>query len=266
MLNQIKQMKDSITDFTAYPEFIKQSAGKVIKYIFIIWLVIGTLRLAEPLITFYSNVATFQTKLVQRQIQQLPDFKLAHGELEVYAQMPIIKNEKGLILVVDTTGHINESILNGYSKGYYLSKYKIVNKRSDVESHIIDFKSFKYFTITKDKVINWVPYFKWLSPTWYLFLMLCYLIAKLLTASILALLGLIMIRIQKASLSYSDMFIITVYSMSLPLILQLAKDVLFTKGIPYFGVIYYVLIGIYMWNAIKTVNIEEPIPLDSVIE
>ncbi|HWP97744.1 MAG TPA: DUF1189 domain-containing protein [Syntrophomonadaceae bacterium] len=258
-MNLFKSMKDSIISLQAYPEFLKQSSGQIVKYWFLAWLLLGTLWLVYPIITLIQGIGEFQNYCSK----QMPDFKLENGELEVYAQMPIISKDDDNILIVDTTGQTSDSILNGYKQGVFISKTKMVNKKSEFETQVTDFQSLKQFTITKADAIKWLPLLNWASLFVYVFGIIYYLLAKLMTALFVGLAGLIMCAIQKISLSFNETFTLAVYVLTLPLLLQILNGI--AGGIPFFGLVYYIVIALYLWNVIKAVG-KARIPIDPISE
>jgi hypothetical protein len=78
-------------------------------------------------------------------------------------------------------------VLNEYSSGLLNTRYETYNKKNGIETQEFDYQGLKQFTITKDTVMNWMPFLKWSIPITYVFGLVYFLIAILITASLFAL-------------------------------------------------------------------------------
>jgi len=91
----------SISDPGAYPELIQKTTGKCMLYLILLVLLFGTPVLLKMSYSYNQGIDS----LVVAAEKEVPDFQFANGELEVYADMPIIiDGEAEQVIIIDTTG------------------------------------------------------------------------------------------------------------------------------------------------------------------
>jgi len=124
---------------------------------------------------------------------------------------------------------------------------------------VFNFFDVKEFKMSKADAVNWAPYLKWGTPIIIFFGLSYFILGKLLNALLLSLIGLALCRVKKVALSYSGVFNIMVYVLTLPTIIQVLKGYILPR-FPYFGLLYYIIIGIYLWKAVKATKEEAEPP------
>lgn len=240
----------SISDPGAYPELIRKTTGKSIVYLVLLVLLFGTPVLVQLAWTYNQGVDT----LITAAEKDVPDFTFANGELDVKGDMPIkVEGDQGSIIVIDTTGSTDASILDDYPSGVFISRYQLVNKESGLKTETMEFRELRQFSFDKQEVMSWIPALKIL----WVFLLLggwaFMLAAKLFALLIISLLTLLLGSIQKISLNFDQSLRITAHALTAPIIFQACKDLVYDQ-LPLAGLIYYGMLLVYLWLAIKAVK------------
>lgn len=180
-----------------------------------------------------------------------PDFSFVNGEVKVNAPMPyVISRSKSNLLVVDTSGKINENVLKDYSKGIFIGKNKLVNKQSLIEVRSYDLTGFKEISFTKADVVKAVPWMKWFNIVFVFCMFMYVIISNLFAALLICICGWITSKILKMKILFADIYKISIYTLSLPLLLELGKDLL-KVNIPFFDLFFYIIAFIYMVRVLK---------------
>ncbi len=233
-----------------YEELINQTQGKVISYLLLLTF-ITSLLFGIKLAFLWNGIVD---SMASNFAQMAPEFVFADGGLTVNAPMPyIIEKTKDQILVVDTTGKTDETILKDYRNGLFIGKNKIINKKNELETSYYDLSSVKGVTVTKSTALKYIPWLKWFNVFIIMFMFIYEIIANLIAAFFLSLGGWLTGRIMNCRLIFSDLYKIGIYALTLPLLLELTRDILALK-IPYFKFGFYVVAMIYVIVALRTIK------------
>jgi hypothetical protein len=253
----IGDLKDSIGKFSAYREFSKRTVGRGICYLLLVVLILGSIVLVKTSVSFNSSV----NQLGKVFAQQVPEFTLKNGVLDVNATMPIIiKNDgENSIVVIDTTGQSGISALNGYESGVLIEKTRMVQKKNAAQTETIEYSQLQGLTLTKSQLQTWLPKLKLIDIAIYLFGMIYFILSKLATMVILGAIGLMIASLQKVKLEFQQTMTIAAYALTVPLIFQ-TLDRLFLHDVTTWPV-YYLLAAVYLCLAIRSCK-EEPKLLD----
>lgn len=239
----------SISDPGAYPELIRKTTGKSIVYLLLLVLLFGTPVLVQVAWTYNQGIDT----LITAAQEEVPDFTFANGELDVKGDMPIKFEDNGAMIVIDTSGSTDASILDDYQSGVFISRNQLVNKESGLKTETMQFSELRQFSFDKQEVMSWIPALKIL----WVFLLLggwaFMIIAKLFALLMISLLTLLLGSIQKISLTFDQSLRITAHAMTAPIIFQACKDLVYDQ-LPLAGLIYYGMLVVYLWLAIKAVK------------
>lgn len=245
-----RRIKDSFTNFEMYNEIAFQRKGQTLKYflvLFTLLFILGSLRMV-----YDFNIWSKAMIGVAR--DKIPEFEFANGELKVEGQQPIvIEGENNTVLIVDTTGKTSDSELDKYNEGVYISRDMLVAKQN-FESRVIRFSNFKNFNLDKNKLIGLLPLLKWMILPIGAVLYIFALVWALITTAILAAIGSFMVKTQiKDKIDFTKLWNISVYALTLPWILDTAKNLLF-PNLPFFLIIKWAAALIILNKAIEAVN------------
>lgn len=255
-LGFFKNMSDSAINFSQYRRFSNQPRGRVIAYLLLIVLVLGTPVLLSLAYDFNRDMNSWISDFSKT----APEFVLKNGELSVSGELPLViekevEDEKSII-VVDTSGQTDESILKDYQSGIFISKTKAVYKQNLVETQEYHFAGFKGAEIQKADVEKALSYMKLVSILIVLFGLIYFFLAKLCTAALLGLVCLLFSRFLNAGLKYGQAFNITVYALTIPTLFQ-ALQTIIAPGFAYGWSIYYTIALLYLWFAVRNIRIQQ---------
>jgi len=242
------QFVSSIIKTGQYEELIQRSTGKAVLYLLLLTFIV-TLAYGINIAIYWNNSVDEMTNAFVNG----PQFLLADGVLEVKAPMPyVISNSKDVIKIVDTSGKTDENILRGHKYGFFIGKDKAVLKLNEVESQTYnydDLRMAKGDTVTKAMMIEVFPRLKWLNVLIVLGLFIYDFLANLTAALILSLGGLLTSMIINHRIMFNDLYKISIYALTLPLVLELAKE-LAGIDIPYFKLSFYSIAITYVVMAL----------------
>lgn len=253
-----QQVIASFTNFDSYKVVAFQRSGRTLKYFFLLFtlvFILGSIRIA------YDMTASFSEALNTVK-ENLPEFSLKNGELNVEGPQPIILGgENNTALVIDTTGKTNETILDNYNEGVFISKHELFTKQN-YQVKKINFSAFKTVTLNKEKLVQWLPVLKWLIIILGLIGYLFSLVWALMTTALLAMLGTFMVKqAVRSKINFSKLWNIAVYAMTLPWILEMVKNLIY-PGLPIFFAIKWGTAIFIMYKAVEAVsdNLIEELP------
>lgn len=120
------KLKNSITNPKTYNEFLKESTGRAVVYLLLLCLIFGGINAIRNVYDFNKGVLMVLNDFKEN----IPNFVLANGELNVAGQMPIIINDGGpSVIIIDTSGKTAETVLDNYDSATLITKRKIQCKR-----------------------------------------------------------------------------------------------------------------------------------------
>ncbi|MCL4441490.1 MAG: DUF1189 domain-containing protein [Firmicutes bacterium] len=252
-----RQIKDSFTNFSSYRDVAGQKTGKTIKYFFILFTIIFIVWLIQFAYTFNNGTAEFVSTIKEK----IPEFRLANGQLNVDAPQPLlVDGGNGSVLIIDTTGQTDESVLDKYNEGVFISRDKLINKQN-IEKKEISFADLKQVTLDKQKLLSFLPLFKWLLVIIAVFAYVFGSAWVVITLVIMGLIGLFINGTMKGGLRFGHTWNIAVYALTLPWLLETFKDLVY-PAIPYFWAIKWGLALFLLYKGIEAANkpvvIEEP--------
>ncbi len=228
----------------------KQPLGRAFLYLFVIVLVFGLICSALFVVDYNRSVSDILVMFNEK----APDFTFDQGELKATGKMPVvIEQSKDMIVIVDTTGKTDISALDKYETGVLITKNKMIDKKSKVEQRVYLFDSYKDWKFTKADVARWLPLLRWFSVGIVFFTVAGLFVLKLIDALILAVIGLLMYSIMKVKLTFGDLYKLSLYYLTLPIVVHTVLIVT-RVGIPSFTFIYYLIALVYLFGAAKTLK------------
>ncbi|RBW71047.1 DUF1189 domain-containing protein [Bacillus taeanensis] len=243
-LNFFTKLWYSMTQFSKYPDMIKQGIGKAFLYLVLLTLTLGTVH---AVITGY-NVSQMIRGFNELVKQELPAFTLQNGELSVEGEMPMVLEEtQSSLFMIDVTGEISSDVLDQYEEGALVLKDRVIMKESSYEKREFTFNELE-INLTKEDIVTWLPYLEWLGAAAGIFMFFFFFIGKMSSALVISVMSLIFRAIEKASLSFGGLYSMAIYALTLPVILDVLLSI-FWYGTPWY--LYYGIVFLYMWFGIK---------------
>lgn len=239
----------SISKMDFYVTVAKESAGKAFKYLVLFCFLLGAISSITAVVDFFDVISESEEYLTK----QIPDFSFENGELHVEGQMPIVANSDDTVLIVDTSGELDESSLDGYNKGIFISKTYIVSKKNVMQKERIDFAELGALSFTKSSLIAFLPTLKILGFLLPIFIIMGTIIGKLIGSLFVSIITAIVASVKKVNLSYGQTYAIGIYAMTLPSIIKFVANLL-SITLPLFFVIYYGIVIFYTINAFSRIQ------------
>jgi len=239
----------SISGFSKYRNFLRQSTGKAVVYLLLISLVLGVITLV-PEVNLYNKT---MDELIANFDSKIPDFSFVDGKLEVKGTMPIIIDNGGAVIIIDTSPNA-EDILVNYDMVVLITSEKIIQKNY-VDKTETNLSNLQGLVLTRDTIKQTLPIMKPLGIVIFIFAGIFYVCGKFISALIVSLIGLIINSAKSTHLSYRSIFKISVYSLTLPLLLYTLLKLL-PVAIPYLSFLFYIIASVYVWGAINTIKKE----------
>ena len=241
----------SFFDFPAYKEFLVDGLGKSMLYIFLVTLIFSTITSINTINTFISETSSIESKFVQ----SAPNFELKNGLLTVDSKEPIYYKHEGEILIVDTSGKTNKTILNTYSDGMYINSDEFILRQNYKTIQSFKFTDFSGINATNQTIQYMLHVSKIIFPVMLLILnpIISFLMNLVSGFLILGPLSMNIGSLMGIKLKYSKACILSFYAMTLPLLLESLVDI---AGITSseFIIIFYVIALIYCWLAINEIK------------
>jgi hypothetical protein len=233
----------SVQGIKHYETILKEAAGKAVLYLLFISLLLGAIGAIRGSIEVTLGISTF----IKVYNDECPNFELKNGELSVDGNMPIVLLEdEDNYIVIDTTNNTNVDVLASHSKGILILKDKIIQKKNEVQTQVIDFNSFQGGTINKNIVNRYLPYANAIIPFIFLGSVLWYFFGGLLSSLFLALLALILNGIFKTKLNYGQLYSLSIYALTTPLIIDTLFKILNLEHFNFYWLVYHVIAYIYI--------------------
>ena len=258
-MNFFYQVKESVIDFKFYKNIKDNRFGRTFLYMFLLLLIVYTMLTARNFFYIKNTMEQASFDLSNN----VPNFELTNGRFSFEGQMPyyFLNNDFG-VFAVDTTGQLNESVLQHTTNGMLIMEDRVLVK-SNLQLQSIKFSDFKESTFTKQDLVEMLPNFTWLAlicmVVWFAFV----ISGHLLYAVFLALIGLVISSGYKADLKFRHTLNFSIYALTLPVLLDLLVDI---PGLPIpkvsFFMVYTAVAIVYMLFAVKSYSEEMHSHLD----
>lgn len=256
----------SFFNFKAYKNFLSQGLLKALFYLFIVSTIFSTLGNINTLGTLNDDI----TRLENKYVKEAPEFDLKSGVLSIHSKEPVIYKYDGEspilnvlikdftigdVLIADTNGTTDVSSLDNYESGTYINSTSIYAKRNGSIIASINFSENTSLTLNKDILKSSFSLLKEaftlslliVSP---IFTFICNLVAIFI---IIGPMTLIFSKKSEEKLGYIQCCIISMYSVTLPIVLESLATItnLYSSE---FTFIFYIISFIYSSLAVKNLG------------
>lgn len=243
----------SITSFSKYRLFLKQSAGRVVAYL----LLLSVLSTLGTCIEVYSIVNQTGDEIIARVREEFPDFRLENGQLEVYAEMPIIIDGSPPVVIDTRPGIDAEDILYQYDNAILITRDKYIVKsylrRQELSWSMVNFGG----PMTRGNFAEIVENFRMiLNIVLVIASVIIFIIiiaGNFINALIVSVLGAIFNAARGTGLSYRNILKISIYSMTLPLTVGAVLK-MFRISVPFWYVFFLAVCSVYILGAINVIK------------
>ena len=248
---EITSFYRSIIDIKAYSEFRTRPAGRAFLYLLLLTLVLGGISAVRLAVEMNAVIASATASIKKN----IPDFRLDKNGIKVNAPMPYVKElDKDFILAIDTTGKTDKEIFRGRGQGVLITASRIIYKENELKITDYDIKSLGgVISLSKGDIERYLSYAWVIIVITLPFYLIFFYAAKLFSALIVAVLGLIINSVLKTGVSFEDLFKLSIYALTAPIILKIAVE--FTSyPVPYFFLVYYGVGLLYLWLALRRIS------------
>ncbi len=236
----------------AYADLARRSTGRALVYL----LALSLLCAAITAVPLSREINDSLLEAGNKFGSEFPDFVFTPEGFKVKGRLPMISAEdRDFVWVFDPSGKTDESILDDYQKGVYLSNEGVLYKKSEYETRHYSLDSLKeYAPITKKDVERWISYY-WVLTAFIVFFFISFSVtAKIFSALVVSVLGIIAGALTKRRASFDILFRLALYALTLPIIIKTAASVA-KIDIPWFFVIYYGVALFYLHRGAATVPV-----------
>lgn len=249
-MNFFRRFLNSIINFNSYAYFIRQTAGKAVLYLFLVSLFFGIVITIRPVVFINTELPS----ILDRIAEEIPDFTLENGILDIQGEMPLMLGSESYPIIIDTTGKSDESALDEYASGVFISATEMVQKSPET-FHVTPFKDIRTFRITKETLLDMLPLIRVMGIVVAFLLALFFIVVRFLSAVILSIAGLFAANIKGLRLRFRDVFKLSAYALTLPTLLAV---LLMMTGLQlkYFNLIYLSIGFLYIWNGLGIIRRE----------
>jgi maltodextrin utilization protein YvdJ len=211
----LRDFINSIKSISAYEEFKKKKLTKVLLYLLIFSLFTGFF-FASAFQTRYSEIITL---IPENYDSKFPDFKIENGELTTDKSEKVVIEKNKVAIIFDTSSSADENALYEYKKGALLLKDRVVIKTSrfgKMEKKWIDIIN---GNLNKEKVREYLGIIPSMLVLLTVFSMVGLVLLNVILSLFIALIFTLVKRFWKKKLSFSEVFKMTVHSLTLPMVL-----------------------------------------------
>lgn len=255
-MNIFKEMVLSVYSYGSYKEFLNNKKGKVFGFGVMLMIIYFAVTMMIPALVnvFAPNGALHQI------MASIPDFELKNGELWVDDVIEI--DESDMYICVDTDPDYvfydadeMAPALREYTSAILIDSEKIIVKSNGQVQGL-------YFSdlgadLTKDDLAGVMPVL-YVGFVFGMFIAFVFVTALFFFGVLfVALLGMIVASSLKYQLSFGQLYLLGVYSRTLPLIIKAIVKFL-PFNIPFFWVINFGLSVLILFLAIKKMKEEQP--------
>lgn len=263
-MNIFKEMAFSVYSFKSYKEFLQNKKSKVFGFGLMLMLIYFAITTLIP-----SAVSGIRTGGLTKKIEEnVPDFELKNGILQV--EDIIDHEEGGSIIYIDTDpayyfydADEMQEYLYEYSTAILMDSEKAIVKSNGRVQGL--YFSDLNFDFSKNDLLKCVPY---MYAAWALCMVIAYIwVTALFFFGVLfvALLGMIVASCMKYQLTFGQLYLLGIYSRTLPLLIKALLSFL-PFNIPFFFIINFGISLLYIGCAIqkmKEQQLQQPLQFTS---
>ncbi len=238
----------SVAGFDKYRHFLRQRPGKAVVYLLLLSLILGV----AGLIPFVLDINKMLNEFIAGFDKLVPDFTFENGKLSVEGKMPIKLGEGSSTIIIDTTGGTDESVLDDYDSAVLITSDRMIQK-TYANKQVTNFDLMQGMRIDRESVKRILPVLKSVPVIVLIFGAFFFILAKFISALIVSLIGLIINAARGTGLPFGDIFKISVYSLTLPLLLGTLIN-LAGVAVPFLSLIFYLIAVVYVWGALNAIK------------
>lgn len=253
-MNFIKRFYKSLYDFDKFDEMINQGFFKAALNVFVLSVLV-VIILTAPFLPEYFKLGGI-TGAINRYI---PDFSIENGILEtdkIYKR----EFEKLSIIIIDTKNVHTEQELVSYESGIIVTKDKIIIKSFSGDTINQSYNIYESVGIVnKNSIIKFVPIVKFYIGAVFIMLLGFLFLQHMFYSFIFALAANLINLYVKTKLKLPDIFKLTCYAISMPVLLKniiTALNLTINTQIGFYmpAIVYFGLVCSYCYFVLKAIK------------
>lgn len=263
-MNIFKEMALSIYSYKSYKEFLNNKKSKVFLFGIVLMLIYFAVTMLIPFAKFQIRTGDIGALLDEN----IPDFKLANGELWVE---DVIEYDEGSAYVcIDTDPEYvfydaseMEEYLYSYANVILMDSEKMILKSSGQVQGF--YFSDVDFECDKDDWMGWVPFINFIILLFMVFAYIWMCALFFFGVLFVALLGMIAASCMKYQITFGQLYLLGIYSRTLPLLIKALISFL-PFNIPFFVIINFgisVFIIVRAIQSLKEQQLNKPLEFTS---
>ncbi|MBL4933610.1 DUF1189 domain-containing protein [Clostridium paridis] len=237
-INFFKKIYISIIKPKDYYILIRETVIKAILYMMILTLITGIISFIVPAMGYYKFISLMENEINNG----FPEFTLKDGILDVKEREPIVISKKNKpTIIIDTSGNTSENVLNKYDKCILILKDRAISKRNRYKIDRATYDFLDGMSLDKKKAQQFIPRLKYVVYLIVFLTPLLIVILNLFLALMISLIGTLINAVLKWPLEYKNIYKISIYSITLPIIIA---AILRVTGISIsYRYYFYIIIG-----------------------
>lgn len=193
-------------------------------YLLIISLTIGLLG-SLPLFVGVFETVRYMEYVIEKKV---PDFKIANGLLEISQKEEVIySSAKKFLMIININKDFTRDDIQGFENGVLVNDdsviIKINNKIDEFKFNNIkkiEFIKLGNINFTKNTLLKYTKILKILIIIMIPFSLFAYFVTKVIGALFISFIGMIIISYRKYNIEYKKIYILSVYSLTLPIAIE----------------------------------------------
>jgi hypothetical protein len=233
----------SIISFKAYGRLKNNRLWKVILYLVLISFICALFILGS----IQKSFGNILLVAAENYDERVPDFIIEDGKLRLKEGAGTIIDKKGTVLIFDDSGKMDENTLRQYKQGAAFFEDRVVirlSRRREIVSYWRDLDLDGTDKVAARDYLGMVPSF-FIMLT--IFFILGLILINFIFTIVIALTFYLICRILKRDFNYLQLFKMTVYTLTLPMLLLTLMVIIFGVGLQLNRYVYpYYLSPIYL--------------------
>lgn len=246
-MNVLKELGLSIYDFKSYKGFVRNKVSKVFLAGFLLMVIYYSLTMLVPFVKFQIKTGGI-TRLIE---ENIPDFELSNGTFRIEESFEY--EEAGTWIYINTDTLFPEQYeIEDYISGYYQvmlidsEKMIVKSKGETVQGNFSELE----LEFSRDKLLTYVSYAYMIAAVFMILAFISMTITFFYGVLVIALVGKIITSSMNYPLSFGQLYLMAVYSRTLPLMIKALTSFL-PFSIPMLGMINVGLSILYIGLAVN---------------
>lgn len=263
-MNVFKEMALSVYSLKSYKEFLKNRKSKVFGFGVLLLLIYFMITILIPF-----GVSQMGSDNIRKVFDEgIPDFELSDGYLWVDDVIEI--EQDGRYIYIDTdpqyyfySAEEMRPYLTDYSMVILMDSEKMIVKNNG-ELQELYFSDIDY-ELSKEDVLGWIPYLYLIMAIVMIFMYIWMTALFFFGVLFVALIGMVVSSCMKYQLTFGQLYLLGVYSRTLPLLIKAVVSFL-PFDIPFFFIINFGISVLFIVGAIqkmKEQQLQQPLQFTS---